>query len=513
MLKVLIKCIVGILILTLNYDIAYAENNEITTNYAEIDSYVEKEMEQCRIPGFALGIVKNNEIIYLKGYGYADSSGREVTPQTPFLIASLSKSFTAMAIMQLVDEQKLDLDKPVQTYIPWFRVSDLQASSEITVRQLLNHTSGIGADAEYEIATLRGDDTNIEQFVRKMSKIKLTKKVGESFQYNNANYIILGQIIQSISGLSYENYMKQKVFQPLGMLHSYVSQDEAKKDGMAVGYRTMFGIPVPVELPYRRDFLPTYSIISCSEDISKYLVALLNNGNYNNSQVLSEQGVTELMMPSSKISDWQSYGLGWYVTSGSVYHGGEVTNYQSKAKMIPEDSLGVILMYNTSSSTLTKLFKSGYRDRIESGIISILYGYEPDEVQPGARLFDLNRYPMSATYSIYIILCTLIVMILVLSVIRLKSFKKRLVTGKKSSWRFVFIGLINFALPLYILFIIPESENFSWRFILYYVPDIGYFTLLTCIAALIIGIIKLVISYRLSASNSDVLQIGRIIEK
>lgn len=502
MFKIILKCLVGILILTLNYDKAYAESNEITLNYGRIDSYIEKEMEQCRIPGLALGIVKNNEVIYLKGYGIADPSGREVTPQTPFLIASLSKSFTAMAIMQLVDEQKLDLDEPVQTYIPWFKVADPQASSEITVRQLLNHTSGIGTDAEYEIATLRGDDTSIEQLVRKMSKLKLTKKVGESFQYNNANYIILGQIIQSVSGLSYEDYMTQKIFQPLGMMHTYVSQDEAKKDGMAVGYRTMFGFPVPVELPYRKDFLPAYSIISCSEDISKYLVALLNNGNYNNMQILSEQRVAEMMTPSSKISDWQSYGLGWYVTSGSVYHGGEVTNYQSKVKLLTDDSLGIILMYNTSSSTLTQLFKSGYKDRIESGIVNILYGYEPDEVQPSAGLLDLNRYPMSVTYSVYIILYLIIIGLLVLSIIRLRTFKKRLEKSKKNSWRFVYIGLIHFALPLYLLFTIPKNGHTSWSFILYYLPDIGYLTLLTCSTLLVIGIIKIGISYRLSAKKN-----------
>lgn len=501
MFKVLIKFIVGILLLTPNFEIAFAESDNITPDYNKIDSYIEKEMKQCRIPGFALGIVKNNEVIYLKGYGNADSSGREVTPQTPFLIASLSKSLTAMGIMQLVDEKKLDLDKTVQTYIPWFCVSDRQASSEITVRQLLNHTSGIGTDAEFEVATLRGDDTTIEQIVRKFNKIKLTKKVGEAFQYNSANYIILGEIIESVSGLSYEEYMKQKVFQPLGMKHSYVSQAEAKKDGMAVGYRTVFGFPVPAELPYRKDFLPAYSIISCSEDMSKYLIALLNNGSYNNTQILSKQGVTELMTPSSKTSEWQSYGLGWYVTSGSVYHGGEVANYQSKAKMIPEDSLGVILMYNTSSTTLTTLFKSGYRDRIESGIISILYGYEPDEVQPGAGLFDLNRYPMSVTYSIYIILCILIVLLLVLSAARLKSFKKRLMTGKKSILRLIFMGLIHFILPLYILYTVPKISHASWRFVLYYVPDIGYFSLLACIAFLAIGIIKSVICFRLSARD------------
>ena len=100
-------------------------------------------MDAQRIPGLALGIVQGDEIVHLRGFGEADSSGRAVTPQTPFIIGSLSKSVTALAVMQLVEAGKVELDAPVQRYLPWFRVADEEASAEITVRHLLNHTSGL----------------------------------------------------------------------------------------------------------------------------------------------------------------------------------------------------------------------------------------------------------------------------------------------------------------------------------------------------------------------------------
>src|SRR5215216_8142369 len=112
-------------------------------DFDAIDAYVHEQMQEMRIPGAALGIVKGDKIVHLEGFGDADDSGREVTPQTPFKIGSTSKSFTALAIMQLVEEDKVKLDAPVQSYIPWFRVADEEASSRITVRHLLNQTSGI----------------------------------------------------------------------------------------------------------------------------------------------------------------------------------------------------------------------------------------------------------------------------------------------------------------------------------------------------------------------------------
>ena len=112
-------------------------------DFVAIDAYLDHEMRDVRIPGLALGIVHNDEIVHLKGFGVADASGRVVTPQTPFILASASKSFTALAIMQLVEDGTVDLDAPVVTYLPSFTVRDESASATITVRHLLNHTSGL----------------------------------------------------------------------------------------------------------------------------------------------------------------------------------------------------------------------------------------------------------------------------------------------------------------------------------------------------------------------------------
>src|SRR5215210_8416178 len=122
---------------------AAGASSESLPDFATIDRYVKKEMEQTRMPGVALGIVKADEVVHLKGFGEADSSGRKVTPQTPFIIGSLSKSFTALAIMQLVEAGKVELDAPVQRYLPWFRVADEEASARSTVGELRNHTSGL----------------------------------------------------------------------------------------------------------------------------------------------------------------------------------------------------------------------------------------------------------------------------------------------------------------------------------------------------------------------------------
>ena len=115
-------------------------------DFATIDSYVQAQLGASHIPGLALGIVQGDQIVHLKGFGKANDSGSAVTPQTPFLLGSLSKSFTALAVMQLVEAGKIALDAPIARYLPRFRVADPAASARITVRQLLNQTSGIATD-------------------------------------------------------------------------------------------------------------------------------------------------------------------------------------------------------------------------------------------------------------------------------------------------------------------------------------------------------------------------------
>jgi CubicO group peptidase (beta-lactamase class C family) len=149
-------------------------------DFDAIDAYVQEQMKEMPMPGMALGIVKGDEIVHLEGFGDADDSGRGVTPQTPFKIGSTSKSFTALAIMQLVEDGKVELDAPVQRYIPWFRVADPEASKHITVRHLLNQTSGIPTSAGIAYA-YKGDSGRdaLEKEVRATSDVELKNLPGK----------------------------------------------------------------------------------------------------------------------------------------------------------------------------------------------------------------------------------------------------------------------------------------------------------------------------------------------
>ena len=187
-------------------------------DFAAINRFVETEMDAQRIPGLALGIVEDDRIVLMRGFGKADASGRAVSPQTPFIIGSLSKSVTALAIMQLVEARKVELDAPVQRYIPWFRVADESASAQITVRHLLNQTSGLSTKTGRSFQG-SGDtsDRALERAVRKLSTVELTKPVGATHQYSTINYSVLGLIVATVSGQPYESYIQEHVFAPLKM--------------------------------------------------------------------------------------------------------------------------------------------------------------------------------------------------------------------------------------------------------------------------------------------------------
>src|SRR3990172_4762049 len=203
------------------------------TDFAAIDAYITEQMNNLGIPGMALGIVQDGQIVHVQGFGVADSSGRAVTPQTPFYIGSVTKSFTALAVMQLVEAGKIDLDAPVQTYLPWFELADAEASARITVRHLLNQTTGISnKDGNRDFASQKG----LEESVRGYNSIQLTQPVGATYQYSNLNFNIAGLIVEKVSGQSYADYVTQHIFEPLDMRKSYASRAPALADGLAEGH-------------------------------------------------------------------------------------------------------------------------------------------------------------------------------------------------------------------------------------------------------------------------------------
>lgn len=465
-------------------------------DFDRIDRYIQDQMADCRIPGFSLGIIQDGELLYMKGYGRTDNTGRAVTPQTPFIIGSVSKTFTALAVMQLYEAGKVDLDEPVRTYLPSFTLADDRAAAGITVRMLLNHTSGIETDAEFQVCTLRGDGETIQELVAKFKGIQPARQPGEHFSYGNANYIVLGALIEQVSGVSFGTYLQQHIFDPLEMRHSFTSAEDAALDGLARGYIPVLGVPAVSDLPYREAFLPAYSILSCAEDMTHCMTALQGGGRYKDRQIVSADSVRQMMTASVPISEWVSYGLGWHVTSGSVYHGGELADYQAAVRFLPEHGLGVVLMYNTSDSTLSTLLNVNYRGRIESGIINVLFGLDPQD-QPGYGLLDLNRYPVAFSYLLLQILAGMTVLLIALSAIRLRSFRKRIrKSGAAARRSAVFTAVLHFALPITVLLGVPAFAQGSWAFVLLYIPDAGRLALGSSLALLAIGLIKVMILIR-----------------
>ena len=282
---------------------------------AAIDRYVRSEMDAQRIPGLALGIVHGDRIVHVQGFGQADRSGRSVTPQTPFLIGSVTKSFTALAIMQLSEAGRMQLDAPVQRYLPWWRVADPDASTRVTVRHLLYQVSGLSKATGNAYAT-SGDthDSALEDRVRALRDAELTQPVGTTWQYSNANYWTLGMIVQAVSGQSYETYIQQHIFDPLQMRSSYTSRTEAEQHGLPTGHRYWYGFPVASELPFDRGGLGSGGLSSSAQDMTRYLSLYLNEGRHGATALVSPAGAAELQRAGVPTGlDGVSYAMGWDV--------------------------------------------------------------------------------------------------------------------------------------------------------------------------------------------------------
>lgn len=453
---------------------------------AKIDAFVQTEMQANHIPGMALGIVHNDQVVNLRGFGTADQSGRVVTPQTPFLIGSLTKSFTALAIMQLVESGKIALDTPVQRYLPWFRVADAPASAHITIRQLLNHTSGLPA-------ALNGTQTaglatmTLEQFVRSMSTVALDRPVGSSFEYANSGYMVLGLLVQAISGEEYGTYIQRHIITPLHMQHSYVSLQDARQNGMAQGYEWFYGVSFPTDdadlhIP---SLLPAGLLISSAEDMSHYLIAQMNNGHYGSTSVLSPKGIAIMHAPAipeavEAYGPNTAYGMGWFngPINGvpAIWHDGITPTSHTFMVIEPQSRWGAILLVNANNFLVNNLTFQ----HIQAGVADLLAGNEPAPA-------SLNLF------TLYLIIDGVIVLISALvlwPLVRLpwwyKLFQQR---PRHRVLRLALPLAREIILPVLIL-IIP-----SWPGILFYYPDIAWWLAGISMLLFITAIIRVVLAF------------------
>lgn len=329
---------------------------DAAASYEAIDAYVEGQMRRLNIPGVSLAIVEGDQIVHLRGFGRARPGGDAPAPQTPFFIGSLTKSFTALAVMQLVEAGKIELDAPVQRYLPWFRVADPQASAQITVRHMLNQTSGLPeSTGEIQLADFDDRPDATERQARSLASLKLTRPVGSECEYSNMNYNLLGLIIEAASGQSYADFIQKNIFTPLGMTHTYISRAVARQNGLAMGHRYWFGIPFPAsDLPIPHGSLPSGQLISTAQDMARYLIAHLNEGRYEEARILSAAGINELHRGAVEYRKMGisagRYGMGWFDgeigQTKIIWHSGTVPDFEAYMALLPHQKKGVLLLFN-----------------------------------------------------------------------------------------------------------------------------------------------------------------------
>lgn len=314
-------------------NVVYAKNNNI--DYDSVSKELERDIEENHIPGLSVIVVSPDEVIFSKTYGNCNNI------DTPFIIGSMSKSFTALAIMQLSEKGKLDINKPISTYIDtslYFK--NKEDGDKITIKELLNQNSGIGT-------------------YQKLGNLKITNNYGK-YEYSNANYNLLGKIIESVSNESYSNYIEKNILKPLEMNHTSANIEETKENGLIKGYQNYFGIPILKEPNYPTNDeswiqVPAGFISSSASDLGKYLQMYLNKG----LNIISEESIHKMFydnIPQDDI-DRDYYGMGWvytnYYSKHVLTHSGLVENYTSKMFIIPEDNIGIVVLVNMNDYLVT----------------------------------------------------------------------------------------------------------------------------------------------------------------
>lgn len=356
----------------------------------DIDKFVANYMERNGLPGVSIVVVKDGKAVYERGYGH-DSEGEPLTEKSLMRLASGSKPFTAFSVLQLVDEGKIDLDEHVVNYLPELVMNDSRWK-QVTVRQLLNHTSGIPNPIIVPPAS------TLKEGVERIHDWRLQSRPGEKYAYSNANYWILAYLVEQISGMEFSQYLKQKVFSPLGMHDSLTTVNSGDSvQGLPKGYVTAYGTAIPwTEMEEMN--MGAGAVITTASDMGKWLSMHTNGGkNELGTQLLSKEllEVSYSPQPGSK-----KYGLGWSLSSPNVKparisHSGAVSTYQTQQDIIPSSGYAVAVLLNSFTPT----FEHAYE--ISSGIIELTEGQKPEIKKSVPKIIDLSLGAVTLIYLIF----------------------------------------------------------------------------------------------------------------
>jgi len=358
-------------------------------DFSRLEDFIFEKMSKTHLPGLSIAIVKDGKVIYSRGFCFRDLEyGLTATSSTLYGIGSVTKSFTALSVMQLVEEGRLSVEYPVSKYIPL----DLKSKGEpIKIWHLLSHVSGIPALA-YAEAFIRfrtGADDNwipiashedLFTFMREADQWALTKP-GERWFYLNEGYLILGYIIEKLSGIDYEEYVKKKILEPLQMDRSFFKREEVEANSdVAIPYIiTRDGECKKSQFPYG-PISSDGGLISNVLDLARYITMYLNRGKYDGGTLISSKYIEEMEKPRVKLPlqvfDGEAYGYGLHIIPNFlgnklVGHGGSVLVATASMEYVPEKRIGIALLANGSGYPLSQIGHYG---------LALMLGGDPENL-------------------------------------------------------------------------------------------------------------------------------------
>ncbi|OQY92967.1 MAG: penicillin-binding protein [Sphingobacteriales bacterium UTBCD1] len=347
--------------------------------FAGLDTAFQRVLKDLKAVGFAVAVVNKDKVIYAKGFGLRDKEKKlPVTPNTLFAIGSCTKAFTASLLGMLNKDGKVDFDKSPINYLPELRFYNKEMDGEITVRDMMTHRTGLPRH-DYSWYLFRSSSR--DSLMKRIKYMEPTAAVRQIFQYNNFMFLLQGMITEKLTGKSWEENVKEKIFTPLGMNTSNFSVHTLEKvNDASLGYTVIKDSIIKKLDYYDIDAMgPAGSINSSVNDMSNWVITWINGGKFNGkeilpagyvSQAMSSQMVAASGFPDKEIPDAQfsNYGFGWFLTSYRghyrVEHGGNIDGFSASTSFFPTDSIGIIVLTNQNASAVPGIVRNIIADRV-----------------------------------------------------------------------------------------------------------------------------------------------------
>ncbi len=343
--------------LSLFSNFSYTQTAE---DYKNLDNYIENSVDEFNMPGFAVGIIKNGEIVFEHAYGYKNTQTKSETDNnTLFGIASCSKAFTAACISILVDEGKINWEDKVVDLLPGFKLSDPYITANLTVEDLLAHRSGFETfDADL---IWYGTKRKPEEVIKRLQYREIPFGLREKFGYSNLMFITSGELIKSVTGKSWPEFLKENILDKIHMNESNTTNTGFENNPNAA-WPHIEG--QPMDFINYDNISSAGAINSSTADMLKWLKLILGKGIYENDTIFSKLNYYKMVSAKTPLNagrgetpegtHFAAYGLGWFLKDYQgrkiIYHGGGLPGFHSKVVVVPEDSLAYVILANQLSA-------------------------------------------------------------------------------------------------------------------------------------------------------------------